>query len=441
MARGALIMVRPLVTVGLCTLVALVLSGCLFRDAFRQIAQLDTPCMISGTLVDGQDKSGPYVVVVLDAKHEDVSTRTRVADFFVMENPGAWVFRLQPGDYRLIAFRDQRGDLELGPGDPQIHYPTGRALPCDTGQHQEHIELALTDDSVSAGSLSLALTRKRGGFLGETARSMISLGQATAFGEVTTLDHARFAMENATDSLWRPVDFYRNGHAGIYFLAPYDERKTPVLFVHGINGSPRVFTDMIAALDTARFQAWVYYYPSGIGLDENSRYLTTIMQELELRYALKDFHIVAHSMGGLVARDFLLRRKPLNPTASVPLFIPLSAPWGGHGAAGRAVDSSPLVMPVWTDMAPNSDYLARLFSQAEHPVPLDTEKHLMFSYRGGDQLTWGTTDGVITLASLLRAEAQDQAATVYGFDTTHIGILSDPVAIERVQQILAGRWP
>jgi pimeloyl-ACP methyl ester carboxylesterase len=425
-------------TPGLLLLAALLLPGCMVRDAYRQLAEFDAGCYLSGELLDvtAPADSGHYVVAVID---DEVAPGTGVIepnDFFILEHPGQWAFVLTPGRYRIAAVRSAAGLARHRADDPVIFWRDGAVLDCQAGDRREALKLDFGDSLVERGSWQFEFERQRSGVLGEAAVSLISLGQATAFGQVSTLDHARFNLEVGRDSLWRPLDFMRAGHAGIYFLEPYDPNRTPVLFVHGINGSPRVFSDLIAGLDQTRFQPWVYYYPSGIGLNENSDYLTHIMLELELRHGLKRYHVIAHSMGGLVARGFLQRRQQRQASARVEQFIALSAPWGGHGAATRAVESSPLVLPVWKDMAGGSAFLDRLF--VEPALSRHTRQHLLFSFGGGDGINIGTSDGVISLASLLRTEAQDSADTLFGFDVTHIGILSDPEAIERVHQLLAG---
>ena len=43
---------------------------------------------------------------------------------------------------------------------------------------------------------------------------------------------------------------------------------------------------------------------------------------------------------------------------------------------------------------------------------------------------------MISLSSLLLLQAQDEADEILGINATHIGILSDPLALERVNRIL-----
>lgn len=75
---------------------------------------------------------------------------------------------------------------------------------------------------------------------------------------------ARFVDDVAQNGLWRPFDFVASSYAGIYFLEPDDPRKTPVLFVHGMQGTPASFATLASKLDRSRFVPWFYYYPSGV---------------------------------------------------------------------------------------------------------------------------------------------------------------------------------
>jgi hypothetical protein len=65
-----------------------------------------------------------------------------------------------------------------------------------------------------------------------------------------------------------------------------------------------------------------------------------------------------------------------------------------------------------------------------------TRHELLFSYNKGSGSYGESSDQVVTVASELRAEAQDDAAGVYGFDDTHMGILQDPQVALRVNKLL-----
>src|SRR5262249_18575955 len=142
---------------------------------------------------------------------------------------------------------------------------------------------------------------------GEEEQKTKSIYALSKLGEITTLDDPRFAEDAAQAGMWKFYDFLLAGRAGIYFLQPYDPKRIPVLFGHGINGTPQNFRTLIAKLDRKRFQAWVVYYPSGARLDTLVTWLNELYTRLETSLHFDTAAVVAHSMGGLVSRGFVLR--------------------------------------------------------------------------------------------------------------------------------------
>jgi hypothetical protein len=47
-------------------------------------------------------------------------------------------------------------------------------------------------------------------------------------------------------------------------------------------------------------------------------------------------------------------------------------------------------------------------------------------------------DRVVTVASQMRTEAQQEARRIYGFDLTHTGVLQDHAVAKLLNEILAG---
>jgi pimeloyl-ACP methyl ester carboxylesterase len=409
------------------------LAGCMLKDLQQQVEMLDQACLIEGRL-EIEGGQGQAVVVALAAAGDGEAAVPEPVDYTLPEASGSYSFALAPGAYHLLAFQDRDDDLELDTEEPARRAGWPDPLQCGAGQRlgEQRIVIEVGDRLPGEGGLMIRSGRN---LVADAMASAVSLGQLTAFGEVVPLDDPRFALETARDSLWRPVDFLRAGHTGVYLSEAYDPGRTPVLFIHGINGSPRVLAPMIERLDGGRFQPMYLYYASGLRIDQIAWHLDRIMRELEHRFGMKRYHVVAHSMGGLVARAWLLERSRQSGRAEVGAFVSLSTPWGGYPSAKQGVDHSPVVVPVWRDMASGSDFLASLFrdEHAERPLP---SHHLLFSFRQSGWLPAASGDGTAALASMLPPQVQRQAASVFGVDSGHVDILSEETAQARVESLL-----
>src|SRR4051794_17950912 len=397
-------------------LVAGATSSCMFKDLRHQQQQLDGMCLISGTVAAEAPARVPRVVVLLG----NVNGSWQVKDRFITEGDGRWLMVAQPGSYTIAAFEDPSRDSVYQPGEPALK--GSHAVNCAGGARLEDLNLKITADN-STLPHGIDITHSR--------------DSITAVGTITTLQDSRFADENVKAGIWTPYDFLVKTGAGVYFLEPYDPAKTPVLFVHGMGGSPRDFRSVIEKLDTKAFQPWVYYYPSGAGLHRLAEHLDETMSNIELKYSVPSFVVVAHSMGGLVAREFLLMRQGRRASAKVLSFVTVSTPWAGHNGARIGLTLAPTPVPSWIDMAPESDYLSSLFSggRTGHRS-LDVPYYLLFSYKKSAGSFGESNDGVVSVASELRAEAQQEAAGMYGFNDSHEEILDDPAAARLIFKLV-----
>ena len=312
-------------------------------------------------------------------------------------------------------------------------------IACGAGARIEDINLALPAQSAGHFELELDVAALQ-------ARSVAmqgagTLGELTTVGELISLSDSRFDRKTADNGLWRPLDFIVNSHPGVYFLEPYDRHKIPVLFVHGMNDSPASFSDLVASLDRSRFQPWLYSYPSGVHLDVIADHLNQTMAKLRVRYQVGQYAVVAHSMGGLIARGFILRHADSSLAAEIPLFISISTPWAGHKSADLGVKYSPTVVDAWRDMAPGSEYLCSLFAQ---PLPAETRHYLLFSFKRDSSSFGESNDRNVTVSSQLAGDAQGQAVLVRGFDDTHEGVLHNAevanVVNETLAQVFEKKW-
>ena len=214
-----------------------------------------------------------------------------------------------------------------------------------------------------------------------------------------------------------------------------------MLFVHGISGTPRDFQHLIAALDHDRFQPWVFYYPSGAGLDALAQLLEQLFVRLRLEYRFKEAVVVAHSMGGLVTRAFLLRDYEGNQADVVHTYVTISSPLGGMKSAADGVANSPVVVRSWYGLVPGSPFLDGLFYKnsektERRKLPESMAYHLFFGIVGK-----GSTDNVVSINSQLRYEAQEEARSMRAFTETHTSILESPAVAARLNEILVAVRP
>jgi len=433
----------PTRAVGVALVMALLTSGCMFQTVREQQAKAAALCTLSGTVRTELPSPSPLIVGLLRQRGGDGTAveHFHLVDHFVVDGGDRWFFRVSPGTYGLAAFADRNADLIYQPGEPFLRVDPERLLVCASGEELRDIALVIPEEGRPrvAGDIDLTALQAR------TVHDQLaaSMGLLTAIGTITTLEDPRFRVENAVSGMWAPFDFVFNFRPGVYFLQAYDPTKIPVLFIHGIQGTPISFRFLIEHLDADTFQPWVAYYPSGASLSICAEYLSQTMDKLRLRYGVKRVVVVSHSMGGLVARGFILRYLEAAQHSEIPLFVTLATPWGGHKSAELGVRYAPAVVRSWYDMAPDSRYLRDLFyqdpdiMQRRRTLPRSVAHHLLFAFNRNSASFGASDDRVVTVASQLRAEAQQDASHLYGFDLTHTSILEAPEVAQVLNEILA----
>lgn len=95
---------------------------------------------------------------------------------------------------------------------------------------------------------------------------------------------------------------------GLYMLKPYDPDRIPLIFVHGLISTPRMWRNVINEIETdpelrRRYQCWVFAYPTGNPPLYSALRLREELAKVQQRYpASKDMVLVGHSMGGILSR-------------------------------------------------------------------------------------------------------------------------------------------
>jgi hypothetical protein len=199
--------------------------------------------------------------------------------------------------------------------------------------------------------------------------------------------------------------------------------------VSGIGGSPQDGRFLIEHLDRKRYQLWFYHYPSGMRLDRVAQALSTGLGVLKRQLGFAHCDVVAHSMGGLVARVAIYGAVEAEGADFIPKFVSISTPWGGHKAAKTGIRMLKHPVPSWLDVCPNSDYLVSMYTIS---LPPGTEHHLIYGVLGDDK-----DDGVVTVESETDPRIAASATSVTRFPYEHTEILGQGDVLARVAEALA----
>jgi pimeloyl-ACP methyl ester carboxylesterase len=398
-------------------------TGCSLIRAKQDLVVRNENVTLSGTVISDKATSKP-LCVALYAKMPEGQTNKLTAYQVVYQN-GTFSFHPKAGDYYLFAFEDANEDgafqftERIGwHGDPSM-------ISVKPGETLDTFKLALRPPKQARKELPLLYSRP----LPQVEMRL----ENKHVGTVISLSDPRFDPETGVLGMWEPAAFFERYGGGLFFLQPYSEKKIPVLFFHGVGGTPRNFETLISKLDTNRYQPWIVHYPSGIRLTVLADQFAKLIKEVQIRHKVPQIVVVAHSMGGLVARG-AINKLTQDKQSFVPLFVSISSPWQGHPGAGAGVEHSPVVLPCWFDMSPGSPYLEDL---QKTPLPAGSSYYLLFGYRGGKAaFADGNTDGTLPISSMLDLGMQDNAVNVFGFNENHVSILHSADVATRLNRIL-----
>ena len=392
---------------------AVAASGCSLIRLHRDNREFDAATALAGRVLPG-DWNGPVSVAAV-AQRDGKPT---VVQEVWLHEPGGFELLVKDGSYTLVAYGDRDNDGRPDPGAPAGVWP--HPVQVAAAGLISRLDIPLSGNATPDLGRVLPVHYRR------AARA------SSAAGALADLDAPQFSAAAGKRGYWAPLETFRSNGGNVYFIGPYDAARIPVLFVHGATGSAQDWRYFIAHLDSTRFQPWLFQYPSGAPLASSSHLLYWKLLDLQLRYRFTRLDIVAHSMGGLLTRRFLMDHAAEFP--QLGQFISISTPWGGQPMAAEGVNRSPAVIPSWRDIQPAGLFLQSLFAA---PLPAGITHSLLFGHQGGDDVLASASDGTISVASQLRPEARAGAALVMGFEETHAGILSSPKVVSEVERILA----
>jgi pimeloyl-ACP methyl ester carboxylesterase len=392
---------------------------------------LKSTCLV-GTVQALSKGDGPIIVAAC-AKCRGAMA---VADYTVLHDSGEFELMVAQGDYYVFAYRDRNRNLIYETGEPAEPY--GHIVSAPAGGVVRMIDLTIPK---TGGSIEVPDGFK----ISPLAPQRLISREA---GTILSLDDDLFSAENGMMGFWEPTKFFKEISGTIYFLEKYDPKKIPILFIHGACGTPGGWKNVVDHIDRKRFQPWFFYYPSGARISAMSHLLSWKMDNLQKKYGFDELYITAHSMGGLVARSFIIDYGKYFPY--VKLFVALSTPWGGDKMAENGVEKSPAVIPCWLDMQPEGRFIKSLYREK---MPASVKFYMFYGYQGHrnpfrrdneDTNAFSSlldffrsnNDGTITLSSLLDIRAQSEPKMVWGFDEGHTSILSSRDVIDQYNSII-----
>lgn len=392
-------------------------AGCALIKSKKDIDTSMETTVIVGRIHAPLSVNGPIIVAA-----RSIDDGNEIAQYTVVHDSGEYELAVDQGNYHVFAYIDRNSNLVYEAGEPAGQYGEPDFVRAPAVGVVFDIDVVIPQ-----GGASIAIPY--GTKIAPVRPEKLYSHQA---GDITNLDDERFDDESGVKGFWEPISFFREIGGNIFFLEPYDPDKTPILFIHGAAGTPRGWKYFIDHIDRTRFQPWFFYYPTGSRLDSMSYLLYWKLSNLQIKYQFTDIYITAHSMGGLVARSFIVNYGRQFPC--VTLFISLATPWGGDRMAELGVQQSPVVIPSWIDMQPDGDFIKSLYRMS---LPEPVSFYMFYGHKGSRSPFRSNNDGTITLSSLLDSRPQSEAEMNYAFNEDHTSILYSKEVLTQYNAILS----
>jgi len=399
--------------------------GCMFSELKKEIQEEESSYRMIGRVGGGTHFEGDLFVLLYVKSDKGL----QLDRFVLLDETDTYVFITTPGTYMVASFEDRNGNWRHDHGEPAGAWgnPDEIVIVGGTKNETQKKNLANLDFDLTPGRFPLENA------VASVEEDIKISSNLLKLGKLSSWDDPTFNPDNGSTGYWKPVTFLKQYGVGIYFMEPFDPKKIPILFVHGAVGTPSVWKTMAESLDPNCFQSWAYYYPSGMRLDKISTALNNMINRLQENYGFERIGVIAHSMGGLVSRSFILKQLNEEGQGTVRAFVSISTPWGGMKIAAKGVEHAPEAIPSWRDVEPKSQFIKNIYAESLHPrIP----HYLLFGFRGDCSMFMANNDGSVEVSSELDVRAQDDAVFVRGLNEDHMSILESKKAAEYLNMAL-----
>ncbi len=196
-----------------------------------------------------------------------------------------------------------------------------------------------------------------------------------------------------------------------------------------MSGTPRDWKYLLEHLDLTHYTPYVLYYASGEDFTKlAAQFNGWILSDKIFKHG--PGVIVAHSFGGIIVRD-ASNLQENSSKKNKGLFISLATPYGGDAKASEGVKEAPYVIPSWRSIADDGEFIKDLYREK---LSKNVNFELIFAYNNNEEGPSG--DGRVPLEKQLRAEAQNEARNIRGFNEDHISILNSKETAEYINTLL-----
>lgn len=397
------------------------LYGCALLKLKQDIDRGKSASLLQGCVIMKSEQRGPIFIVA----YERIKSKSKVCGHVRLSQTGCYELIVANGKYYVGAFQDVNGNGKHDSNEAIGHFGAPDLVDAETKNYIDQLNIALTPPEPDAVS-----------HLSDISIHETEIVDRAVAGEVADRDKLARLDRYASQGYWQPVSAFNEIGANIWFVQPYDPGKIPVLFIHGASGTASGWEFFFQKIDRSVFQPCFFYYPSGLDLEFSAYILASKILRLHAKCRFDRMVVVAHSMGGLVARSCMTRFRKYFPF--IKLFVSISTPWGGVNWAKMGVENSPVVIPAWKDVASGSDFISTMY---QNRLPQNTRFYLLFSYRGNRNPFEQNNDGTLTMESMLDQRAQQEATRIYGINEDHAGILNSPETATLLNDIIEQEMP